>query len=83
VFVILDSVIPMENPWRLNKEFRRITATTVGQIYSHPAVCIRPDTDLPEIAHIMSERKLYTLPVVDEGRLVGVVGKGDLIRSLV
>ena len=42
VFVILDSVIPMENPWRLQKEFKRLAATTVGDIYSQPAISIEP-----------------------------------------
>ncbi len=82
VFVILDSVIPMENPWRLQKEFKRLAATTVGDIYSKPAISISPDTDLSEVARIMSERRLYTLPVIEGGKLVGVVGKADIIRSL-
>jgi CBS domain-containing protein len=82
VFVILDSVIPMENPWRLQKEFKRLAATTVEDIYSKPAVSVEPDTDLSEVARIMSERRLYTLPVIEGGKLVGVVGKADIIRSL-
>ncbi len=82
VFVILDSIIPMENPWRLQKEFKRITATTVGDIYSKPAVCVEPDTDVAEVARIMSHRNLHTIPVLERGKLVGVVGKGDVIRSL-
>ena len=82
VFVILDSVIPMENPWRYQKEFKRLAATTVGDIYSQPAISISPDTDLSEVARIMSERRLYTLPVIEGGKLVGVVGKADIIRSL-
>jgi CBS domain-containing protein len=83
VFVILDSVIPLENPWRVEKEFKRLTATTVGEIYSHPAVTVAPDTDLSEVARIMSEKKIYTIPVVDRGKLVGVLGKADIIRSLI
>ena len=83
VFVILDSVIPLENPWRMEKEFKRLTATTVGEIYSRPAVTIKPDTDLSDVARIMSEKKIYTIPVVDRGKLVGVLGKADVIRSLI
>ncbi|MGB6068182.1 MAG: CBS domain-containing protein [Desulfomonilaceae bacterium] len=82
VFVILDSVIPLENPWRLQKEFKRLAATTVGDIYSRPAFSVDPDTDLSEVARIMSEKKLYTLPVIEGGKLVGIVGKADVIRSL-
>jgi CBS domain-containing protein len=82
VFVILDSVIPLENPWRLQKEFKRLTATKVEDIYSKPAVTVSPETEISEVAQIMSTRKLYTLPVLDGGKLVGVVGKEDIIRSL-
>jgi CBS-domain-containing membrane protein len=83
VFVILDSIIPLENPWRLQKEFKRITATTVADIFSKPAVFVEPDTDVAEVARIMSHRNLHTIPVLERGKLVGVVGKGDVIRSMV
>ncbi|MGC8657622.1 MAG: CBS domain-containing protein [Desulfomonilaceae bacterium] len=83
VFVILDSVIPIENPWRLHKDLKRIAATKVGDIYSHPAITVDSDTDVAEIARIMSEHKYYTIPVVDNGLLVGVIGKVDIVKSLV
>ncbi len=83
VFVILDSIIPLENPWRMQKEFKRLTATRVEDIYSRPAISVNPDTDISEVARIMSEKRIHTLPVVDRGKLVGVVGKGDVIRSLI
>ncbi|MEJ2717783.1 MAG: CBS domain-containing protein [Deltaproteobacteria bacterium] len=82
VFVILDSVIPLENPWRLHKEFKRLSATAVKDIYSHPATVVEPETDLADIARLMADEKYYTIPVVKEGKLVGIVGKADLIRSL-
>jgi CBS domain-containing protein len=82
VFVLLDAVIPLEGPWHLQKEIKRLTASTVAEIYSHPAVCVGPETDLSEVAQLMAERKLYTIPVVERGKLVGVLGKADIIRSL-
>jgi len=81
VFVILDSIIPLGNPWRLENEFKRLTATTVGEIYAKPPVCVSPDTDVSEVARIMSDGKIYTIPVLDRGKLVGVVGKTDVIRA--
>jgi len=82
VFVILDSVIPLDNPWRLQRDFKRLAATTVGEIYSHPAVTVTPDMDLSEAATLMADQKLYTLPVVEGEKLVGVLGKADVIRSI-
>ncbi len=82
VFVILDSIIPMENPWRLHKDLKRIAATKVGDIYSHPAMSVGPDADVTEVARIMSENRYYTIPVVDDEKLLGVIGKVDVVRSL-
>ncbi|MFH0957481.1 MAG: CBS domain-containing protein [Pseudomonadota bacterium] len=82
VFVILDSIIPLENPWRLHKDFKRISATKVGDIYSYPATIVNPDTDVTEIARIMADNKFYTIPVVENDRLVGVIGKVDIVKSL-
>ncbi len=82
MFVILDSFIPLENPWRLAREYKRLAATKVEDIYSRPAVTVEPETDVYEVARLMGDEKYYTIPVVSGGRLVGVIGKGDLIRSM-
>lgn len=82
VFVILDSIIPLENPWRLHKDFKKLTASTVEDVYSFPAVCVDPDTDITEVAQIMTSKKFYTIPVIRDGELVGVLGKGDIIKAI-
>ena len=41
-----------------------------------------PPTPLEDIASLMVDDKFYTLPVVDNGKLVGVVGKEDVLRTL-
>jgi CBS domain-containing protein len=45
-------------------------------------ITIDPDMPVKEIAALMDRKKVYTLPVVDRGKLVGIVGKLDLIRAL-
>ena len=82
VFVILDSFIPLENPFRLQKEFKRLTATKVSDVYSSPATTLEPGADLQQAARLMVEKKFYTIPVVSGGKLVGILGKRDVIRSL-
>ncbi|MFH0822806.1 MAG: CBS domain-containing protein [Pseudomonadota bacterium] len=82
VFVMLDSLIPLENPWKLEKELKRLTATKVEDIYSSPAVTVTPETDVSEVARLMGDEKFYTIPVIKDGTLVGVVGKSDVIRSM-
>ncbi len=82
VISVLDSVIFLENPNKVEKDIEKITGKTVKDICSKNPVIIALDTRLDEIATIMAEKKVHTLPVVSEGKLVGVVGKSDIIRTL-
>ena len=51
-------------------------------IYNTKVVSVGPETELGDIANIMSEQKVHTFPVVDDGEMVGVIGKLDLIRAM-
>lgn len=82
VFTLLDGVIPLSSSKDLEREMEKITAITVGQAMTTNPVTVAPDTDVEEIASLMVDRKYHTLPVVYEGKLLGVVGKEDVLRTL-
>jgi CBS domain-containing membrane protein len=42
-----------------------------------------PQTSLTEAAHVMMERKIGCLPVVQDGRLVGMITEGDFVALAV
>jgi CBS domain-containing protein len=52
--------------------------TSLGDICSTDLVTVGSDTKLEEAARVMAERAVRRLPVVDDGKLVGVVSLGDL-----
>jgi CBS-domain-containing membrane protein len=84
VAAILDSIIILENPHKLDEEFRKMAGTRVKDIAAGKTVTIREDTPLDEIASIMSRKRIHTLPVTDaEGNLVGVIGKSDIIKTYI
>ena len=56
-------------------------ALTVGQAMSSPAVTVGPDFPIGNAARLMVGRRLGRLPVVEAGRLVGIVTRGDLVRT--
>lgn len=58
-------------------------AHTAGRAMTAPAITIAPDATVTEAARLMSERNLNRLPVVDAGRLVGIVTRADLVRAFV
>ena len=79
---ILDSFLFLENPSKMDQEIKKMAGRTVEDIYSKELVTVNVDTPLSEIATIMSEKKIHTVPVLEDGELSGVVGKSDLIRAI-
>lgn len=82
VFTLLDSVIPLFSQKKLESEVQKIIATTVSKAMTPNPITVSPESSLEEIAKLMVDKKLYTLPVVEQGKLVGIVGKEDVLRTL-
>ena len=69
---------------RLEEELRKATGATVGEVMDGDFVTCAADDTLESVATILHERNVDRLPVVDgDGRLVGVVSRGDLVRAMV
>lgn len=82
VFTLLDGFIPLTSTKHFEKEVRKIAATTVSDAMTSIPVTVGPETKIEELADLMVDKNFHTLPVVDEGRLVGIVGKEDILRTL-
>ncbi|NLZ16137.1 MAG: CBS domain-containing protein [Desulfobulbaceae bacterium] len=80
---ILDAFFFLDKPEKMEKEMQKIAGARVGDICSKNPVTVSPVSTLEEVATIMSEQHVHTLPVVEAGHLVGVIGKTDIIRSMV
>lgn len=61
---------------------RSSKTTPVRDIMSAKVVAVRPATSIEEAMAIMTERRFRHLPVVEAGKVVGVVSMGDLVKSL-
>lgn len=58
-----------------------VAARTAEEAMSAPAVTIESGRPIHEAAAIMTSRRINRLPVVDGGRLVGIVTRADLLRA--
>jgi CBS domain-containing protein len=54
------------------------TATSVGDVYSRELISVAPDHDLEEALQLMARHQVRRLPVVEDGRLVGIVAQADI-----
>ena len=82
LFTLLDGYIPLTLLNRLDKEVEKIAATTVKNAMTPDPITVDSDTEIEKVASLMVEKNYHTLPVVDSGRLVGIVGKEDVLRIL-
>jgi CBS domain-containing protein len=58
------------------------TTTSVGNVSSPDPVSVEPDSDLDEALRLMSRHQVRRLPVVENGRLVGIVAQADIALTL-
>ena len=56
--------------------------TSVGDVVSRDLISIEPDEDLEEAVQLMASHQVRRLPVVENGRLVGIVAQADVALNL-
>jgi CBS domain-containing protein len=61
----------------------KLNAIRAADAMTAPAITIESSRPISEAARIMIERRINRLPVVDDGRLVGIVTRADLVRAYV
>lgn len=70
-------------PGRLARDYARAHACKVADVMTETVVTIGPDAPLDEIVRLMERRRLKRLPVIEDGRLVGIVTRADLMHAFV
>jgi CBS domain-containing protein len=62
---------------------RTSTDTPVSMIMSSPVITISPDDRVGDCMRMMTDKRIRHLPVVDKGRVVGVISIGDVVRAVI
>ena len=66
-----------------NKQLDKITKFTVKEVMTKNVIIVSPSSTLIEAAELMEKHNVNRLPVVSEGKLVGIVARADLIRAII
>lgn len=82
--MLLDSIIYLQNPARYEKELHKALGQTVGEVMNDLPISIQPTQTLREAAHLMNDKKIRRLPVLDPEtkKVIGVLTQGDIIRDM-
>jgi acetoin utilization protein AcuB len=77
--VILDPEIQAQ----LGNTPRAVNVLTVEEVMTWGVITVRPDSDLREAARVMHHHKVGALPVVQHGRVIGILTETDLVKAFV
>lgn len=64
------------------RDFVKSHGRRAREVMTQPAVCVAPDTPLDEAVRIMERHRIKRLPVVEHGKLVGLMTRADVVRAL-
>ena len=82
LFTFLDGVIQLPSMKQLEKQVSKIAAISVAEAMTLKPVTVTPDTRIETVAALMVDNNFHTLPVVQDDDLVGIIGKEDVLRTL-
>lgn len=79
---LLDAVIYLESLKRYEEDLRRAIGATARDVMSREVITVSPEDSVEDAATLMVEKGISRLPVVENERLVGIITKRDILKSL-
>jgi CBS domain-containing protein len=69
-------------PGRLADEYVRLSGRKVGDVMTHEVRTVAPDAPLEEVVRLMERHNIKRVPVVDNGKVVGIVTRANLLHAV-
>jgi CBS domain-containing protein len=63
--------------------FSKAHGTTAREVMTRNVITVTPDTPLDQVAHVLESKRIKRVPVVENGRLVGILSRANLLHGLV
>jgi CBS domain-containing protein len=81
--MLLGTSIPLPGSMkRFEHELHKVAGSTVAEVMDDDPQTVAPDATLEDVATLMHEREITHVPVVDDGRVVGLVARSDIVRFI-
>lgn len=79
---LLGAVIYYHGVDTYNEDFKKMLAQKAADIMTEDVITVKEGTDIAEVAHLMLDNNIKQVPVVDGSKIVGMVGRADIIKLL-
>ncbi len=70
-------------PGRLASEYAHAHGRRVGEVMTDAVISVGSDDPVADLIEVMERRRIKRVPVIDEGRLIGIVSRANLVHALV
>jgi CBS domain-containing protein len=67
---------------RYDEELKKAASSTVGDVLERDFKQVGPDATVEDVATLMHEHDVTHVPVVQNGKVIGIVARGDIVRFL-
>lgn len=64
------------------REYTHLHGRKVGDVMTEKPVCVSPDATLEQVVELMERHRVKRLPVLEDGRVVGIISRANLLRAL-
>ncbi len=79
---IFDLYIAVSGRGEMEDEIRKMAAYLVRDIATKDVITISEETGLEDIATIMTDKRIHLLPVMRGGKMVGIVGRHEVLKAM-
>jgi CBS domain-containing protein len=80
---VIDARIPLTSTRNFEEELRRALGTTAADVMTRDVFTVGPNDDIADAATLMTDKRVNPIPVVNQGRLVGIISRRDILRHIV
>jgi CBS domain-containing protein len=64
------------------RQYAKSHGRLVSEVMSRPVIAVQPDCPLGDVADTLDRNEIKRVPVLDKGKVVGIIARSDLVRAL-
>lgn len=80
---ILGAIIYYHGMKRYHDDYRKLMATKASDIMTTKMITVSKETTVEEAAQLMVQHSIKRLPVIENGKMIGIISRADIVRTLV
>ncbi len=80
---ILGAIIYVTGIARYREDFKKLAASKTSEIMTTDVIAVDGEAEIEQVAALMVDHRVKRVPVLDDGAIVGIIGRADIVKTLV